>query len=77
MFVDYSSVIKAYRVHNKRTKIIKESIHVVFDETNNDLVSTSSFDEFQLSKYAYNKDEKAQDKCNHQNAHINLDQYPN
>ena len=45
IFVGYSSVSKAYRVYNKYTKVIDESIHVVFDDTNNDLVSTFSFDE--------------------------------
>ncbi|GKV13717.1 hypothetical protein SLEP1_g24703 [Rubroshorea leprosula] len=34
IFVGYSTSNKAYRVYNKRTKVIEESIHVVFDETN-------------------------------------------
>ena len=32
MFVGYSSSSKAYRIFNKRTQCIEESIHVVFDE---------------------------------------------
>lgn len=34
IFLGYSSSSKAYRVFNKRTKTIEESIHVSFDETN-------------------------------------------
>jgi len=29
----YSSTSKTYRVYNKRTLIIEESVHVAFDET--------------------------------------------
>ena len=32
VFVGYSSSSKAYRILNKRTQCIEESIHVVFDE---------------------------------------------
>ena len=32
VFVGYSSSSKAYRIFNKRTQCIEESIHVVFDE---------------------------------------------
>jgi len=46
IFVGYSIVSKAYRVYNKHIKVIKESIHVVFDETNNALAIISLFDEF-------------------------------
>jgi len=56
---------------------IPRFIHVVFDKTNNGLASTSSFDEFQLSKYMYFKKEGAKDECNHWNAPINLEQCPN
>ncbi|GKV48992.1 hypothetical protein SLEP1_g55766 [Rubroshorea leprosula] len=34
IFVGHSTSSKAYRVYNKRTKVVEESIHVVFDETN-------------------------------------------
>ena len=34
IFLGYSSSIKAYRVFNKRTLVVEESIHVVFDESN-------------------------------------------
>ncbi|KAG5524024.1 hypothetical protein RHGRI_030883 [Rhododendron griersonianum] len=33
IFVGYSTSSKAYRVFNKRTLVVKESVHVAFDET--------------------------------------------
>ncbi|XP_061355796.1 uncharacterized protein LOC133300292, partial [Gastrolobium bilobum] len=35
IFLGYSLTSRAYRVYNKRTMVIEESIHVVFNETNN------------------------------------------
>ena len=35
VFVGYSSSSKTYRVFNKRTQCIEESIYVVFDEDGN------------------------------------------
>ena len=37
IFLGYSSSSKAFRVFNKRTMIVKESIHVIFYEFNNSL----------------------------------------
>ena len=34
IFLGYSTSSKAYRVFNKRTLVVEESMHVVFDETN-------------------------------------------
>ena len=34
IFMGYALNSKAYRVFNKTSLIVKESIHVVFDETN-------------------------------------------
>ena len=34
IFLDYSLNSKAFRIYNKRTTTIEESIHVAFDETN-------------------------------------------
>ena len=34
IFLGYSTSSKAYRIFNKRTLVVEESIHVVFDETN-------------------------------------------
>ncbi|KAH9672866.1 hypothetical protein KPL70_017899 [Citrus sinensis] len=33
IFLDYSNSSKAYRVYNKRTLVVEESMHVTFDET--------------------------------------------
>ena len=43
IFLSYSSSNKAFRVFNKRTLVVEESIHIVFDETN-DLPSRKSED---------------------------------
>jgi len=61
-------------INNKRAKVIEEYIYVFFDKANNGLASTSSFDEFWISKYIDYGDKEAQCKCNNQNAPINLDQ---
>ena len=37
IFLGYSSSSKAYRVFNKKTMVVEESIHVVFDESNESL----------------------------------------
>ena len=34
IFLGYSISSKAYRVFNKRTLVVEESVHVIFDETN-------------------------------------------
>ena len=34
IFLDYSSSSKAFRLFNKRTLVVKESIHIIFYETN-------------------------------------------
>ena len=33
-FLGYSNTSKAYKVYNKRTMVVEESIHVLFDESN-------------------------------------------
>ena len=35
VFLGYSTKCKAYRVYNRRTKVVEESVHVIFDETCN------------------------------------------
>ena len=35
IFLGYSTSSKAYRIFNKRTLVVEESMHVVFDESNN------------------------------------------
>ena len=34
IFLDYSLTFKAFRVFNKRTLVVEESIHIIFDESN-------------------------------------------
>ena len=34
IFLGYSNSSKTYRVHNKRTLIVEESMHITFDESN-------------------------------------------
>ena len=41
IFLGYFSSSKAFRIFNKRTLVVEESIHVIFDETN-DLPSRKS-----------------------------------
>jgi len=55
-------LVEAYHVYSKCTKVIGQSIHVVFDQINNGLARISLFDEFQLTKYTNGEDEEAQDK---------------
>jgi len=38
IFLGYSSSSKAYRVYNNRTLYLKESMHVVFEETQNNKI---------------------------------------
>ena len=45
VFLSYSTRSKAYRVYNKRTKIVEESMHVTFDETNPFESRKDSFDD--------------------------------
>ena len=37
IFLGYASNARAYRVFNKRTLVVKESPHVIFDESNSKL----------------------------------------
>ena len=37
VFLGYSTVLKAYRVYNKKTQTIEETIHISFMERRNDL----------------------------------------
>ena len=34
IFLGYSNTSKAYRVYNKRTLVVNESMHVMFNESN-------------------------------------------
>ena len=37
IFIGYSTSSKTFRVFNKRTMVVEESIHVIFDESKNSL----------------------------------------
>ena len=50
IFIGYSTSSKAYRVYNKRTKVVEESIHVIFDEKSDGVLS-ASFAELNLNRY--------------------------
>ena len=52
IFVGYSTRSKAYRVYNKRTQVIEETLHVSFNEVSN--IPTSIIDDDDLSN-AFNK----------------------
>ena len=45
IFLGYLTSSKAFRVFNKRTMVVKESIHVIFYESNNSLQERESFDD--------------------------------
>ena len=54
IFLGYSSISKAFRIFNKRTLVIEESIHVVFNEVSevkkNDLDDDLNFDVLNLNE---------------------------
>ena len=45
IFIGYSSSRKAYKVFNKKTMVVEESIHLVFDESNDSLQRRDSIDD--------------------------------
>ena len=57
----YSTHSKAYRIYNKRTKTIKESIHVIFDESNDNVLSGSIAQNLLLNKYGNDEEEAAKE----------------
>ena len=48
IFLGYSNSSKAYRVYNKKTLVVEESMHVMFDESN-----SSSAEKVVVDDYAY------------------------
>ena len=48
IFLWYSSHSKAYKVFNKRTLCVEESVHVLFDETNSLVEIDAQDDDFEL-----------------------------
>jgi len=49
---------KVYRVYNKRAELIEESIHIIFDESNDGGLSSSSVQELKLNWYNDEEEEK-------------------
>ena len=45
IFLGYFLSSEAYRVFNKKTMVVEESVHVVFDESNNSLERGESIDD--------------------------------
>lgn len=48
IFLGYSTTSRAYRVFNKRTLVVEESMHVIFDESNPCVPSTPNIDDDDL-----------------------------
>ena len=48
IFLGYSSHSKAYKVFNKRTLCVEESVHVLFHETNSLIEHDTQEEEFEL-----------------------------
>ena len=61
IFLGYSLNSRAYRVFNKRTKIVEESIHVVFDKSNNGTLS-ESFADLNLNNHGIAGSDEDEDK---------------
>jgi len=74
--VSYSMHSKAYCVYSKHTRLIKESIHIVFNESNDGNTRSSFFQELRLNRYdnEEEEEEEARAKINkeHQEAFTNL-----
>ena len=61
VFVGYSWHGKAYRIYNKCTKTIEESIHVIFDESNDGVLSGFIAQSLHLNKYGDDEEEAAKE----------------
>ena len=48
IFLGYSSHSKAYKVSNKQTLCVEDSVHVLFDETNSLIEHDAQHEEFEL-----------------------------
>ena len=44
IFLGYASNARAYRVFNKKTLVVEESPHVIFDESNSKLIQLDDLD---------------------------------
>ena len=60
IFLGYALNSKAYRIFNKRTKVVEESIHVIFDEKDNGALS-ESFTGLNLNKHEGDDSDEGED----------------
>ena len=69
---------KAYRIHNKRTKTMEKSIHVIFDESNDGALSGSIAQNLHLNKYGDDEEEagKEVNPANEQRQKLQEDSSP-
>ena len=69
---------KAYWIYNKRTKTIEESIHVIFDESNERKLSDSLVQNLNLNKHSDEEEERLEEtnitKDNEQEQPLNINQ---
>ena len=68
IFLGYAINSKSYRVFNLRTKVVEESIHVIFDETDNGILSEGFAD----PKLSHDDDEDETSKENETNMQENI-----
>ena len=64
IFLEYSSSSKAYRVFNKSTLVIEESIHVVFDKSISNKPKVIDDDEDKIIKKSNTKQANHNNKIN-------------
>ena len=64
--MEYSMHSKACRIYNKHTKNIEESIHVIFDESNDGVLSDSVVQNLNINKHS-NDEEEAPKEVNPDN----------
>ena len=73
IFLGYSLQSKAFRIYNKRTMIIEESIHVSFDESNAILPRKDILDEISESledMHIHGEDHKGKGDGNNEDSQI-------
>ena len=55
---------KSYRIYNKHTRTIEESIHVLFDESNDNVLSGSIVQGLHLNKHNDDEEEASKEEDN-------------
>ena len=72
----YSMHSKAYRIYNKCTKTIEESIYMIFDESNDGVLSGSIAQNLHLSKYVDDDEEATKEENPADENHKNYKKTP-